>query len=340
MAVGVRRRHRQLCRAAVVDPPDAGPYYPVQPIETGNDGATSGILERSDVAIADHECPIIAQEAWAPNLSSTSFAFSVPEELVPIWRDTLGLDMIYLAANHMSDKGEAGIQSTLELLDEYGVPRTGMGMNLDEALEPAFLEVAGITVGFVAFNDVVGVTAADAQTPGVAWLTQANVEEAVGRAQDGGADLVICSPQWWGGAEYHATSGRSSSSSSAGWTVPAAITSSGRAPTWPGRSPRTPGRRRPCGARQPRQLHVRPGLVAGDAGGRDPRHVVPWHGARQRPAAPTVHPPGAAGLDPEGDGHYVLERIWKYSQIDSDALGTRSQSAGRRRATSVSHSGK
>jgi hypothetical protein len=22
-------------------------------------------------------------------------------------------------------------------------------------------------------------------------------------ARDGGADLVICSPQWWGGAEYH-----------------------------------------------------------------------------------------------------------------------------------------
>ena len=46
---------------AVVDPPDAGPYYPVQPVETGNDGATASILERSDVAIADHECPIIAQ---------------------------------------------------------------------------------------------------------------------------------------------------------------------------------------------------------------------------------------------------------------------------------------
>ena len=33
---------------------------------------------------------------------------------------------------------------------------------------------------------------------------------------------------------------------------------------------------------------------------------------------PTVHdPPGPPGaLDPEGDGHYVLERVWKYSDVD------------------------
>ncbi len=188
---------------AVVDPPDDGPYFPVQPVETGNDGATPRILEQSDVAIADHECPVMPSATWAPNLSSTSFAFSVPEDVLPFWRDTLGLDVIYLAANHMSDKGADGIRSTLRLLDEYGLARTGLGENLDEALEPAYVEVAGLSVAFVAFNDVGGVVAADADTPGVAWITRENVNEAVRRAHDGGADLVICNPQWWGGAEYH-----------------------------------------------------------------------------------------------------------------------------------------
>ncbi len=189
--------------APVVDPPDGGPYAPVQPVETGNDGATSAVVERSDVAIADHECPVIESAKWQPNLSHTSFAFSVPEDLLPHWRDTLGLDVIYLAANHMSDHGPQGIQSTLDLLDEYGLPRTGLGMNLDEALEPAYVEVAGLKVGFVAFNDVWGVAAADATTAGVPWITQANVDEGVRRAREAGADLVICTPQWWGGAEYH-----------------------------------------------------------------------------------------------------------------------------------------
>jgi poly-gamma-glutamate capsule biosynthesis protein CapA/YwtB (metallophosphatase superfamily) len=103
----------------------------------------------------------------------------------------------------MSDRGVAGIRSTLDMLEDRGIPHTGLGMDLDEALEPAYLEVAGIKVALVAFNDVGGVVRADADTAGVAWITRANVNAAVKRARDGGADLVLCNPQWWGGREYH-----------------------------------------------------------------------------------------------------------------------------------------
>ncbi len=187
---------------APVDPPDHRPYRSVRPLDTGNDGAAAKVVKRSDVAIADHECPIISNATWKPQLGHT-LVFSVPEAVLPRWRDTLGLDVVYLAANHMSDKGVAGIRSTLRLMDTYKVPRTGLGMSLHEALEPAYVDVAGLKVGFVAFNDVAGVARADASTPGVPWITRANVVEGVRRAKQGGADLVICNPQWWGGAEYH-----------------------------------------------------------------------------------------------------------------------------------------
>jgi len=187
---------------AVVDPPNREPYHPVRPVDTGDSGATPQVVKRSDVAIADHECPIVPNSTWRPQLGSGLF-FSVPESVLPRWRDTLGLDVVYLAANHMSDKGVSGIRSTLRLMDQYRVPRTGLGMDLDEALEPAYVDVAGLKVGFVAFNDVAGVAKADADTAGVAWITQQNVDTAVRRARQGGADLVICTPQWWGGAEYH-----------------------------------------------------------------------------------------------------------------------------------------
>src|SRR5258707_8454917 len=39
--------------------------------------------------------------------------------------------------------------------------------------------------------------------PGVAWLREDNVVESVRRARAGGAQVVICDPQWGGGAEYH-----------------------------------------------------------------------------------------------------------------------------------------
>lgn len=187
---------------AVVDPPYSRPYRTVQPIDTGHAGATPQVIKRSDVAIADHECPIVSNKSWEPQFGTTA-VFSVPEAVLPRWRDTLGLDVVYLAANHMSDKGVSGIRSTLRLMDAYKIPRTGLGMNLDEALEPAYVDVAGLKVGFVAFNDVAGVVEADANTPGVPWINRKNIEEGVRRAKQGGADLVICNPQWWGGAEYH-----------------------------------------------------------------------------------------------------------------------------------------
>ena len=184
-------------------PPGIDQNLIVRAVETGNDGVVGAIQRRADVAIADHECPILPTADWRPVRPGGGLSFAVPEAVVPEWKDTLGLDVIYLAANHMSDRGVAGIRSTLRILDKHGLKRTGLGMNLDEAIEPTYVDVAGLKVGFVAWNDVGGVARADADTAGVPWITKANVDTAVRRARAGGADLVICDPQWTGGREYH-----------------------------------------------------------------------------------------------------------------------------------------
>lgn len=303
---------------AVVDPPDGGPYFPVQPIETGNDGVTPSILQRSDVAIADHECPVMPTANWAPQLTTTP-VFSVPEEVLPFWRDTLGLDAVYLAANHMSDRGVEGIRSTLRLLDEYGIPRTGLGMDLDEALEPAYLELAGLTVGFVAFNDVPGVVPADADTPGVPWITEENVNQGVRRARAGGADLVICNPQWWGGAEYHDDLWPTQVTQLA-WFDQAGcdhVIGSGTHVAGPllleGRHD------------DARVVLASPGnYMFGQDWWQETQEGVildmTFRGTtlvnvRLHPTVQILQARPAL-LDPEGDGRYVLQRIWKYAQVD------------------------
>jgi hypothetical protein len=304
---------------AVVDPPDVGPYFPVQPVDTGNDGATASILKRSDVAIADHECPIMPNEVWAPQQGADAI-FSVPEAVLPFWRDTLGLDVVYLAANHLSDKGVDGISSTMRLLDEYGIPRTGLGMNLDEAIEPAYVEVAGLKVGFVAFNDVPGVAEADATTPGVPWITEANIEEAARRARDGGADLVICNPQWWGGAEYHDDLWPTQVTQVAWFEAGGCdhVIGSGTHVAGPlllGGS-----------ARDPRLVLVSPGnYMFGQGWWQETQEGVildmTFRGStlvnvRLHPTVQILQARPAL-LDPEGDGRYVLQRLWMYSTIDT-----------------------
>ena len=303
---------------AVVDPPDEGPYLTVQPVETGNDGVTPSILKRSDVAVADHECPIMPTADWEPNRGAT-LAFAVPEDVLPLWRDTLGLDVAYLAANHMSDRGVEGIRSTLRLLDEYGIPRTGLGMNLDEAIEPAYIDVAGLKVAVVAWNDVPGVAAADADTPGVPWITEENVNEAVRRARAGGADLVICNPQWWGGAEYHDDLW-STQVTQLGWFDQAGcdhVIGAGTHVAGP-----LLLRSRPEGVSL---VLASPGnYMFGQYWWQETQEGVildmTFRGktlvnVRMRPTVMVRHA-RASLLDPEGDGRYVIQRIWNHAEVD------------------------
>ena len=175
----------------------------VSPIDTGHAGVVARLVGGADLTIADVECPIVPASSWVPNYGGKILQFSISSDVLPLWRDKLGFDVLYMAANHNSDKGLFGIKSSIRLLDGAGIEHTGLGLNLDQALEPAYVERAGVKIAFVAWNIVPGVTRADADTAGVAWLTRDNVLEGVRRARAGGAQVVICDPQWWGGAEYH-----------------------------------------------------------------------------------------------------------------------------------------
>ncbi len=184
-------------------PPGIDRHPIVRPVETGNDGVTSMLIKRADVTLGNHKCPILPTKDWRANDTGTALSFAVPEDVVSRWIDFLGVDALYLPADHQSDRGVRGIRSTLAIIDKNKIPHTGLGLNLDEALAPAYIQVAGLKVAFVSWNDVPAPAHASATSPGVAWLTEANVDAAVKRARAGGADLVICDPQWWGGgSEY------------------------------------------------------------------------------------------------------------------------------------------
>jgi poly-gamma-glutamate capsule biosynthesis protein CapA/YwtB (metallophosphatase superfamily) len=172
----------------------------VDAIPTGNEGAVAALVSDADVTLDDFECPVV--ESFTVN---DGVVFSIDPAVLPRLRDTYGVDVVTLAANHLFDRGVDGFLETLEQFDAAELPTTGAGADLDAALEPAFFDAAGLTFGFVAFNEIPPAFAeAGPETPGVLWLRDANVTEAVTRAHDGGAEVVICVPQWWGGGEYHA----------------------------------------------------------------------------------------------------------------------------------------
>ena len=300
------------------NPPAGISQYPiVLPVETGHDGVTSSISKRADVALADHKCPILPTSQWAPNLNGPT-SLAVPDDVLARWKRFLGVDAVFLAADHQSDRGVYGISSTLQLLDQQKIPHTGLGMNLDQALAPAYLKVAGHKVAFVSWNEVTGPAHAGPTTPGVAWLTQANVDAAVHRARTGGADLVICTPQWWGGDEYH----------------PDLWPSQKQALVWMDQAG--------CDQVIGGGLHLAGGMFLRkgsngvslvDAGPGNYMYGQYWWQRTQEGVIleatfrgttlvnVRLHPyvmvlsARAALTDPQGDGHYVLDRIWKSSDL-------------------------
>jgi hypothetical protein len=181
-------------------PPGIDRHPIVRPVETGNAGAMSKLISSADVSLGNLKCPALPTKDWHP--ANQALGLSVPEDVLTRWRDFLGLDAVYLPADHQSDRGIRGIQSTLTLLDKHKFPHTGLGMDLTEALEPAYVEVAGQKIAFVSWDNVPGPTHAAAGTPGVAWLTKSNVNASVRRAKAAGATVIVCDPQWWGPDEY------------------------------------------------------------------------------------------------------------------------------------------
>ena len=172
----------------------------VDAVRTGNEGAVAELVSGADITVDDFECPVV--DDFTVN---DGVVFSIDPAVLPRLRDTYGVDVATLAANHLFDRGTPGFLETLQQFEDAGIPTTGAGADLESALEPAYVDVNGLTFGFVAFNEVPGSLEAGAAQPGVLWLRDENVTEAVSRAREGGADLVFCVPQWWGGAEYHAT---------------------------------------------------------------------------------------------------------------------------------------
>jgi CubicO group peptidase (beta-lactamase class C family) len=253
-------------------PPKGIDRHPiVRPVETGHDGVTSQLIRSADLTLGNLKCPVLPTKDWHP--ANQNLGLSVPEDVLSRWDSFLGIDAVYLPADHQSDRGVRGIRATLELLKKHGFPGTGLGLNLDQALEPAYVDVAGQKVAFVSWDNVPGPTHAGATTAGVAWLTKSNVDAAVKRAKDGGADLIVCDPQWWAaGSEY-----RRRRAACLGRHVPAVH--AGRR------------QRREC---RPRQLPVRPGFLAEHPGRGRRLAGLPGRHARQRAAVSVRDDPRSA----------------------------------------------
>ena len=102
-----------------------------------------GLLERSDLAFANIECPMTAREPVAQKV----YPFRCAPDILD-WILAAGFNMLSLANNHARDAGEAGIVDTIELLErttreDAPIFWAGTGRTAADARTPALFTVPG-----------------------------------------------------------------------------------------------------------------------------------------------------------------------------------------------------
>jgi poly-gamma-glutamate capsule biosynthesis protein CapA/YwtB (metallophosphatase superfamily) len=297
-------------------PPGVSREVIVDAVATGNDGAVAALTSGADVTLDDFDCTL--RDDWHANMGG-NLIYSTNAAALPAMHGKLGIDVMKLAGNHASDFGQAGTRETLRHLADEGVLGVGVGSDLDEALEPAYVDVAGLKVAFVSWNDVSGSYEATPTRGGVAWLRKANVLESVKRARVAGADVVICTPEWWGGAEYHMDV-KPEQLRQLGWMDEAGcdqILGHGTHLAGPMilRETSAPGADVVIVSHgnflfgQSWWQEVQEGVIAELS-----FRATELANVRLHPYV-LVDAARASLTDPEGDGHYVLDRIWKHSDL-------------------------
>jgi len=115
-----------------------------------------------------------------------------------------GIRMMSVATNHikncgLSNCGDRAFLDTLGNLQRVGIEYVGAGMNLAEGMKPIVLEIKGVKFAFISLGEIERLAFASETTPGIAYLTDETLQDAIAAAKQVG-DVVVVMPHW--GPEY------------------------------------------------------------------------------------------------------------------------------------------
>ena len=154
------------------------------------------IIESADVAICHMETPLSADDtriAGYPFFNAPRAFAEAPFEV--------GYDGCSTASNHAMDKGQDGVNATIEVLEAIGLTQDGMARSEAEDLEPTFYDAAGIKVAHISATFGLNGFSLPAGEPFWVELIDTDAILAEARAaREAGAEFVVVSLHW--GVEY------------------------------------------------------------------------------------------------------------------------------------------
>lgn len=152
------------------------------------------LISETDIAIANFEVTL----AGPPYKGYPQF--SSPAELAVACYNA-GIDCLVTANNHVADRGNKGIISTINKLDSINFPHTGSFLNSDcrDSLSPLILKYSGTSVALI--NYTYGTNGIAVEYPvKVNMLDRELISEDIKSAKRANADIIILFLHW--GTEY------------------------------------------------------------------------------------------------------------------------------------------
>jgi poly-gamma-glutamate capsule biosynthesis protein CapA/YwtB (metallophosphatase superfamily) len=160
-------------------------------------------ISAADFAICHQETPISADNT---RLSvANTLSFNAPREIAPALKNA-GFDACDTASNHTFDRGVAGVNSTLDVLDANGIQHSGSSRSHEEADQPPIYDVKGVAVGHLAYSYTIANNSGPSTQvpPDAPWL-RSMLWPALGSAgilmqarqlKARGAEFVVVSIHW------------------------------------------------------------------------------------------------------------------------------------------------
>lgn len=126
--------------------------------------------------------------------------FNAPEILGQNLKD-IGVDVLTTANNHCMDKGNSGLVSTLNFLDNYGIAHTGTARSEDEQNTILIKDVNGIKIAFLSYTyGTNGITIPSDKPYSVNLIDKELIKKHITAAKEQNVDVICVSMHW--GIEY------------------------------------------------------------------------------------------------------------------------------------------
>ncbi|MCL2342809.1 MAG: CapA family protein [Firmicutes bacterium] len=134
--------------------------------------------------------------------ASKGYTFRSKPENVHILND-MGVDLAFVANNHVFDYGAVGLLDTLDTLDSAGIAHVGAGADLADAVKPVYFIVDGRKIAFVAGGTIerfgtIFTPCATEDSPGILRADDKSPDLLLAAVQEAKAnsDFVVVSVHW------------------------------------------------------------------------------------------------------------------------------------------------